>query len=468
MSRPRTRFAPSPSGGLHIGGARTALFNWAYARRHGGQLVLRIEDTDEARSKPEFEAAILEGLEWLGIDWDEGPFRQSERGERYAEVVQQLIARDRAYRCTCSREDLEERKQATILAGGKWTYDRRCSQAAHGPDCGPHTVRIRVPESGALGWDDGVLGPSGQDASELGDAIIQRSDGRPLYHVAVVVDDLDMQIGEVIRGADHLGNTPLQLALYRALDAEPPRFAHVPLIVGQGGKKLSKREAAVSVQEYRSQGYLPDAVRNWLVRIGWSHGDQEIFSREEIAVQFDLASVNRSAAQADADKLAWLGQHYLKALPQTELVDALVPFLESATGRPVSASPELGRLADLLRERSHTLGEMAARAAFLVVAPTQYEEKAARKHLAADASPRLQALREGLLGVEPWDAEQLEPVFEAVREKLDVKMGRLAQPVRVAVTGSSASPGIYDTLAVLGKDETLRRIDAALDFIERA
>jgi glutamyl-tRNA synthetase len=466
MTALRTRFAPSPTGFLHIGGARTALFNWAYARHHGGTFVLRIEDTDRERSTQEAEQAVIEGLEWLGLDWDEGPHRQSERVERHAEVVEKLLAEGRAYRCVCSRDELEERKQATIAAGGKWTYDGRCRDAAPGPDCGPHTVRLRLPAEGRLGWDDGVFGPSGQDAAEIGDAIIRRSDGQPLFHLAVTVDDLDMGIDHVIRGADHVNNTPLQIAIYRALDAEPPRFAHVPLIVGAGGKKLSKRLDAVSVQHYRDQGYLPDAMRNWLVRIGWSHGDREIFSRDDITSLFDLDAVNRSSAQADPDKLAWLNQHYLKEMPREELVAALLPFLEQRVRHPVRATPELGSLADLLRERSKSLEEMAERATFLVVENMAYDEKAAAKHLKPAAEPILEDLHDRLSALEPWNAAGIAPIFEAVRESQGgIGMGKLAQPVRVAVTGSSASPGIYETLEVLGKKKSVSRIAEAIHFI---
>jgi glutamyl-tRNA synthetase len=468
MTDLRTRFAPSPTGFLHIGGARTALFNWAYARRHGGRFVLRVEDTDRERSTLAAEEALIEGLRWLGLDWDEGPFRQSERRERYATAVEKLLAAGRAYRCTCTREELEERKQATIAAGGKWTYDGRCRDAEHGPDSPPHTVRLRLPAEGHLGWDDLVFGPSGQDASEIGDAIIQRSDGVPLFHLAVVVDDHEMGITHVIRGADHHNNTPLQIALYRALDTEPPRFGHVPLIVGPAGKKLSKRVDDVSVQQFRQHGYLDDAMRNWLVRIGWSHGDQEIFSAEEITRLFDLDTVGRKSAQADPGKLDWLNQHYITGMPREPLVNALLPFLAERVGHPVEASAPLGGLVDLLRERSKTLVEMAERAAWLVSDEIELDEKAAQKHLSESAAPILRDLRVGLDALEEWDPASLEPVFEAVRERHDVGMGKLAQPVRVAVTGSAASPGIYETLAVLGREKTLARLEAALAHIDSA
>jgi len=467
MSPVRTRFAPSPTGYLHMGSARTALFNWAYARRHGGVFVLRVEDTDRERSTAESEAAVLDGLAWLGIQWDEGPFRQSERRPHYDAAVDKLLAQGHAYRCTCSAEELAGRREAAIAAGDKWVYDGRCRERDLGADCGPHTVRLRVDPRSFLGWEDLVFGPSGQAASEIGDMNIRRSDGHPLYNLAVVVDDLEMAISHVIRGADHLGNTAFQIALYRALGEEPPAFAHVPLIVGAGGKKLSKRRDPVSVGNYREEGYLPEALLNWLVRIGWSHGDQEVFSSEEIQRLFDLDAVNRSAAQADKEKLGWLNQHYLKELPAERLVQELLPFLEEQLKRPVEASPELARLADLLRERSRTLAEMAERAAFLLEDTIRFEEKARKKFLKPAALPILADLRGRLAELEPWDEAGLETVFEAVRhDHGDVGMGKLAQPVRVAVTGSSASPGIYETLAILGQARTVSRIAAAVATLE--
>jgi glutamyl-tRNA synthetase len=460
---PRTRFAPSPTGFLHIGNARTALFNWAYARREGGALVLRIEDTDRDRSTRAFEDALLGSLRWLGIDWDEGPFRQSDHHPRHREVVEQLVQRGRAYRCTCTREELEARRQATIAAGGKWTYDGRCREAGHGPDCGPHTVRLRVPREGRIEWNDLVYGPSGQDASEIGDVILQRSDGTHLYHLAVVVDDVDQRIDTVIRGADHFLNTCIHLALYAALGAPPPRFGHVPLLVAADGKKLSKRRDAVAVEHFREAGYLPEAVRNWLVRLGWSHGDQEIFGHDEIAELFSLDEVGRSAAQVDEAKLSWLNQHWLKSLPRERLLEAARPFLEEVAGAPVAATPELALLLDLLRERSRTLRELAERARFALVEKLSFDEAAARKHLTADAAVPLAALRERLASLADWSEPTLEREFEAVRAAHgDLPLGKLAQPVRVAVTGSAASPPIFETLRVLGKERTLRRLGEAL------
>jgi glutamyl-tRNA synthetase len=466
MTTVRTRFAPSPTGFLHMGGARTALFNWAFTRRAGGQMVLRIEDTDEERSTRESEEAIYDGLGWLGIDWDEGPFRQSQRRAEHDAAVDALLARDRAYRCVCTPEQIEERRQATIAAGRKWTYDGRCREQALGPACGRHTVRLRLPREGRLSWHDLVYGESGQDVREIGDMIIRRSDGAPLYNLAVVVDDLAMGISHVIRGADHHSNTPFQLALYQALEQPPPLFAHVPLIVGAGGKKLSKRRDPVSVQDYREKGFLAPAVLGWLARIGWSHGDQEVFTREEIRALFDLEKVHRSAAQADAGKLSWLNQHWIKALPLPELMDALLPFLTAAAGHAVPSTPELGRLVDLLRERSKTLVEMASLARFLVTDRIAYEGKAAEKHLRRELEPLLVALHERLLALSDWSEPALESVFEEVRTSHgDLPMGKLAQPVRVAVTGGVVSPGIYETLAVLGKPRSVGRIAEAIHYV---
>ncbi len=471
MGPVRTRFAPSPTGFLHLGSARTALFNWAFARRHAGRFVLRLEDTDRERSTQASEEAVIAGLEWLGLEWDEGPYRQSERRERHAELINSLLESGRAYRCVCSREALEQRKQQSIAAGTKWLgYDGRCRDANLGPDCGDHTVRLRLEARGPSGleWDDLVFGPSGQDASELGDMIIRRSDGSPLYNFAVVVDDLDMGITHVIRGADHHNNTSFQLAIYRALEREPPHFAHVPLIVNQSGKKLSKRRDPVSVQHYQEAGYLPEALRNWLVRLGWSHGDQELFSRDEIEKLFDLDNVGRASAQADPAKLDWLNQHYIKTLPLDELFPAALPFLERSCGRSVQRSAPLDQLLDLLRERSKTLVEMAERTEWYLVETIRYDEKAAAKHLREAARPLLEDLHDRLLKLGDWSEGPLEAAFDAVRSAHGVGMGKLAQPVRVAITGAGASPGIYETLAVLGEKRTLARLAEAIHFIRKA
>ena len=470
MSEVRTRFAPSPTGSLHIGSARTALFNWAYARRHGGTYVLRVEDTDRKRSTPESERALLEALEWLGLDWDEGPLRQTERRERYDSVIDELLSKGRAYRCVCTPDELKERREQTIAAGRSWVYDRRCREKQLGPDCGQHAVRLHVDDDAQLEWDDLVFGPSGQKGSEIGDLIIRRSDGWPLYHLAVVVDDTDMRISQVIRGADHHSNTPFQLAIYRALELTPPAFAHVPLIVGESGKKLSKRRDVVSIQQYRDDGYLPEALCNWLVRLGWSHGDDEVFSLDEIGRLFDLDAVGRSGARADSGKLQWLNQHYLRTLAPERLEAVLSPYLERAPDGPPVDCPEFARLVELLTERSKTLPELAAQTDwYFATGALQYEEKAAKKHLVADRLEPLKSLVAALRDVDDWSEGPLEAAFDTVRAQHDeLPMGKLAQPLRVALTGRQQSPGIFDVLWVLGKQRSLERLAAAIAHIENA
>jgi len=468
MKAVRTRFAPSPTGYLHLGSARTALFAWAYARRHEGAFVLRVEDTDRDRSTEASERGVLDGLEWLGLHWDEGPYRQSERADRYAQAVAQLLDTDRAYRCTCTPDELEKRKQATIEAGGKWTYDGHCQSAENGSDCGPHTVRLRVEGSQDLAWDDAVFGPSKQAASEIGDRIIQRSDGSALYNLAVVVDDIDMAISHVIRGDDHQVNTAFQIALYRALDAPLPVFAHLPLLVGESGKKLSKRRDPVSVQQYREEGFLPEAMCSWLARLGWSHGDQEIFSRDEFVGLFDLSDVGRSAGQANFGKLDWQNQQFIAALPSDELLERVRPFLEIQAAGPIEDSEGLRALLDLLRERAHTLADMAAQARWLVVddEAIEFDPKAVKKHWKAGSGELLDRLGRGLEALDDWAPGPIEAVFERVRaEAGDVGMGKLAQPVRIALTGRAASPGIFETVAVLDQQRAVARIERAIRML---
>jgi glutamyl-tRNA synthetase len=468
MSTLRTRFAPSPTGFLHIGGARTALFNWALTRRHGGEFILRIEDTDLERSTRESERAVLDGLRWLGIDWDEGPHRQTERVGRHAEVVESLLESGAAYRCVCTKERLEEQRATELADGGKGIYDGHCRDLDLPADCGTHTVRLRVDRDRSLRWDDLVFGPSGQDASEIGDGIIRRSDGSPLFHLAVVVDDLDMGITHVVRGADHHSNTPFQLALYHALDAPIPTFAHLPLIVAESGRKLSKRKDPVSIQKFKADGYLPEAMLNWLARLGWSHGDQEIFSADDLVEHFDLEHVGRSGAQADMDKLKHLNQHYMKARTPESLFDVAGPYLDAVAGCEVKREDNLDRLLDLLRERSDDLVQMAEKARFALVDEIEIEANPAKKHLRPVALAPLEALIETLEATDDWTLASLEKAFEETcRAQGDLKLGKLAQPVRVAVTGTGASPGIYETLEVIGRDRALARLRVATEMIRK-
>jgi glutamyl-tRNA synthetase len=467
-----TRYAPSPTGALHIGGARTALFNWAYARHEAGSFVLRIEDTDRERSTLESEKLVLEALEWIGLAWDPVPGtsgipRQSERGVRYREAIAELVARGHAYRCTCTEAEVEGMRERAKARGEKPRYDRTCRDKNIGPDSAkPFCIRLRVPDAGGLTrWNDLIAGPAGEEASELDDFVIARSDGSAIYHFAVVVDDHDMGVSHVIRGREHMTSTPRQLLIYQGLDWEPPQFAHVPLLVEPGGKKLSKRQDSVSVQSYRDRGFCPEAVLNYIARLGWSHGDLEIFSQEDLARLFTLAGVGQSPSQVHDDKLIWLSQHYLKTLPRERLLAHLQRFLDAEARRPVTVDAALCRLVDLLRERSKTLVEMAALARFYYVDELSVDAKAAAKFLKPELRPRLTELRAALESLDAWDRAALEPAFQKVIAAHGVELGALAQPVRVAITGGTVSPPIFETLEVLGRERTLRRLDAALHSI---
>jgi glutamyl-tRNA synthetase len=467
-----TRYAPSPTGVLHIGGARTALFNWAFARHSGGSFLLRFEDTDQARSTRESERAVLEAFAWLGLDYDPVPGfggipRQSERSERYSEAVERLLADGHAYRCTCTPAEIERMRERARAAGRNPGYDGTCRHRDIPADAEePFCVRLRIPADGLTSWDDLIAGPSGEDPGQLDDFVIARTDSSPIYHLAVVVDDRDMGISHVIRGREHMTSTPRQLLLYQALGWEPPRFAHVPLLVEPGGKKLSKRHEAVSVLSFRDRGFTPEAVLNYIARLGWGHGDLEIFSLAELAELFDLSDVGRSPSQVQEDKLLWLDQHYIKTLPRERLIRYLQPFLKAEAGGPVAVDPGLEALVDLLRERSRTLVEMAERARFYLVESVEPDEKAAKRHLRAKALEPLRDLRDTLEKLETWSEEALSGAFEATMARHDLKLGGLAQPVRVAVTGRQESPGIFETLGVLGRDRTLMRLDAAISRVE--
>lgn len=466
-----TRYAPSPTGALHIGGARTALFCWAWARHHGGSFQLRFEDTDRQRSTAESEAVVLEALRWLGIDWDLPPGfdqvpRQTERGERYGAVLAELLESGAAYRCTCSEERIERVRAEARAAGRTAGYDGACRDKQIGPDSSePFCVRLRIDADAPTRWHDRIAGPSGQDTTDLGDYVVARTDGTPIYHLACVVDDHDMGVTHVIRGREHMPSTSRQLALYAALAWAPPEFAHVPLLVEPGGKKLSKRDDSASVQSYRQRGFPPQAVLNFIARLGWGHGDLELFDRSQLALLFDLDDVGHSASQVHDDKLLWISQHWIKTLPMDELAAQVTPFLEAEAGRPVAMDPPLERLLDLLRERSRTWVEMASQAGFYLRDEIEVDAKAARKHLKPAIASPLRELRAELGELADWKEEPLDAAFRSVAERHDLKLGKLAQPVRVAIVGTPQSPGIFETLAVLGRDRSLRRIDAALDGI---
>jgi len=458
----RTRFAPSPTGFLHIGGVRTALFSWLQARRHGGQFVLRIEDTDRARSTEEAIQVILDGMEWLGLRADEGPLYQTDRFDRYTEVAEQLMEQGHAYHCYCSKAELDEMRAAQMARGEKPRYDGRCRDRTEPREGVPPVVRFRNPDEGRVVVDDQVRGRVTFDNHELDDVVLLRSDGVPTYNFSVVVDDMDMGITHVVRGDDHLNNTPRQINIYRALGAEPPSFAHVPMILGPDGAKLSKRHGAVSVLQYRQEGYLPEALLNYLVRLGWSHGDQEIFSMDEMISMFDIGDVNKAASSFNPEKLLWLNQHYIKEAAAPRLALDLGWQLERL-GVDCSEGPPLEGVADAYRERARTLHEMAQAAIFFYQDFETFHEKAAKKHLGPDAIEPLKRLRDGLEGLEDWRAEPIHALVQQVAEALDLKMGKVAQPLRVAVSGGPVSPPIDVTVALLGKEKTLERLERALE-----
>jgi len=457
----RTRFAPSPTGMLHIGGVRTALFCWLYARRHGGRFILRIEDTDRERSTPEAVQAILDGMQWLGLDHDEGPFYQTQRMDRYREVIQQFLREGKAYHCYCSKDELDEMRAAQTARKEKPRYDGRCRHRKE-PVPGVHpVVRFRNPDEGTVVVDDVVHGPITFDSGELDDLIIARSDGTPTYNFCVVVDDYDMKVTHVIRGDDHINNTPRQINMLKALGVEPPLYAHVPMILGPDGAKLSKRHGAVSVLQYRDDGFLPEGLLNYLGRLGWSYGDQEIFTLEEMTRLFDVHDVNKAASALNIDKMLWTNQqHIMRATPE-RLALYLRPQL-AALGVETSDMAKLAAVAKAQQERAKTLKEMAANSLFFFRDVTEYDEKAARKNLTPEAAPLLKAVRDQLAALADWRATAIHEVIQAVATAAGAGMGKVAQPVRVAVSGGSVSPPIDGTLEILGRETTLQRLDRAI------
>ena len=461
----RTRFAPSPTGYLHVGGARTALFSWLYARKHGGKFVLRIEDTDLERSTAESVNAILEGMTWLGLEYDEGPFYQTHRFERYNEVIGELLDRGMAYRCNCSRERLDGLREAAMQRKEKPRYDGHCRGRDVDPE-EPHVIRFRNPETGLVVVDDLIRGRVVFNNEELDDLIIRRTDGSPTYNLTVVVDDMDMEISHVIRGDDHLNNTPRQINILQALGSAPPRYGHVPMILGDDGSRLSKRHGAVSVMQYREDGYLPEALLNYLVRLGWSHGDQEIFSIDEMIELFDIDAVNKAASSFNTEKLLWLNQHYIKENDPKRIAHLLSPHMGNL-GIDPSQGPDLVEVVKAQQERAKTLVEMAEISTFCYRDFEEFDEAAAKKHLRGVAREPLEKLREALASLAEWTPEVLHNVVQRVADSLELKMGKVAQPLRVALVGRAASPGIDVTLYLVGKEATLRRIGRALDYVEQ-
>jgi glutamyl-tRNA synthetase len=459
----RTRFAPSPTGFLHIGGLRTALFCWLYARRHTGTFVLRIEDTDLERSTNEAIQQILDGMEWAGLGHDEGPFYQSKRFDRYKEVIEELLATGNAYRCYCTKEELEQLRIEQVARGEKPRYDGRWRERTDSrPGVSP-VVRFKNPLAGAVVVNDVVHGQVIFQNTELDDLIIARSDGTPTYNFCVVVDDMDMEITHVIRGDDHLNNTPRQMNMLLALRRKPPIYAHLPMILGPDGAKLSKRHGAVSVLQYRDDGFLPEAVLNYLVRLGWSHGDQEIFSVEEMIRLFDIADVNKSASAFNFEKLAWLNQQHMMHAPVSRMVSYLRWHLQREDVR-AEDDTQLAQIVLALRERSKTLKEMAANSLFFFKAPLVYDEKAVRKHVTPDVLNVLAELSTAMVKLEVWSAPAIHALVGALAAERGLSLGKLAQPVRLAVCGGTVSPPIDATLEILGREESLARLDKAMAF----
>ena len=462
MSEVRLRFAPSPTGYLHVGGARTALFNWLLARKEHGKFILRIEDTDVARSTQESVDAILEGMSWLGLDWDEGPFYQSDNFPVYREYVEKLLAAGKAYKCYCTAEELEAKREKALAAGNKPKYDGTCRRLTADIPGKPYVVRFKAPHEGVTAFDDLVKGPISFNNDELDDLIIQRTDGTPTYNFTVVVDDATMAITTVIRGDDHVNNTPRQILLYEALGCPVPKFAHVPMILGSDKTRLSKRHGATSVMAYRDMGLLPEAMINYLVRLGWSYGDEEIFSREELIEKFSIEAVGKSAGVFNPDKLLWLNAHYIKNGASERLAGLLLPFLAERGVDPTTGGPNLEKVVKTLQERAKTLLEMADGAVFYYTPELSYDEESEVKHVKPETSGYLHSLTSALKAALDFNHDDIEAVFKEVCAQLGIKMGQIGPAVRIALSGGTVSPSIYEVMEVLGKEETCRRLDIAL------
>jgi len=470
MDKPRVRFAPSPTGYLHIGGARTALFNWLWARRHGGTFILRIEDTDRERSTQAAVEAILDGMRWLGLDWDEGPgvggshgpYFQTERLAIYREHADRLVREGKAYACYCTREELEAGRKQAEAEKRQYRYPGTCRARPYDPSR-PHVIRLRVPEIGATSWDDLVKGTISTPHDTLQDEVILRGDGMPLYNFGAVVDDVTMRVNVVGRGDDHVNNTARQILMYQALGYPVPSFAHFPMILGADKTRLSKRHGATNLTSYRDMGYLPEAVLNYLVRLGWSHGDQEIFSLDELVKVFDLHDVGATAGVFNPEKMAWVNHEWLKKLSDEELARRALPYFRAA-GLPAEDDAKLRHVCAVARERAKTFGEYVSQFRYFY-APIQLDPKAKEKNLTAVTKPVLQAIRDGVAGLASLDTVPLEKLFQDAAAARGVGLGKVAQPVRVALTGGTASPGMYDVIQILGKDETLGRLDDAIRAI---
>ncbi|WP_420266370.1 glutamate--tRNA ligase [Candidatus Magnetominusculus dajiuhuensis] len=455
----RVRFAPSPTGYLHIGGARTALFNYLFARRHNGKFILRIEDTDRSRSTDEYIEAIIDGMKWLNLDHDEGPFRQTDRTELYRQYVNRLLEEGRAYYCYCSAEELESKRKLATAAGKPPRYDGTCRDLKNPEAEIKPVVRFKMPQYGSTMVDDLIKGKIVYENSVFDDIIIMRSDDTPTYNFVVVVDDIEMGITHIIRGDDHLNNTPKQMHIYEAFGKTPPKFAHLPMILGSDKARLSKRHGATSVQAYREMGYLPDALLNYLVRLGWSHSDQEIFSKAELIEKFSLEHVGSSASVFNPEKLLWMNGEYIKAASPEGLIPLLAPFLGSVD---LVDKQWLARAIVTLQERSRTIVELANSMHYYIEEDVVIDEKAGKKFLTNETKPYLTALIERLTALEDFTVKQIEVVFMGLLDEFNVQLGKIAQPTRVAITGNTVSPGIFEVIELVGKDRTIKRLQKAL------
>lgn len=461
----RTRFAPSPTGYLHIGGARTALFNYLFTRHENGRMILRIEDTDVERSKDEYTKDIIEGLTWLGIEWDEGPYFQRERMEEYRKFAYILLEKNLAYRCYCPPEVLEEKRKKAIKEGKKPSYDRTCRDKDLRYTDRPFVIRFKTPISGIVSFNDIIRGTITFDCDELDDLIILRSDNTPTYNFTVVVDDALMGITHVIRGDDHINNTPRQILIYEALGYKIPKFAHVPMILGKDRTKLSKRHGAVSLLEYRREGFLPEALMNYIARLGWAYGDQEIFSKEELIEKFELKNVGKSPSIFDMEKLLWVNSHYLKSLPIEVISDRLIPYLLEL-GIEITDRAHLLKVVDTLRTRAKTLKEMAQMAYFYYREDYEFEKKARERFFTEKGKNILVLFLDEFQKLDQMSEEALRGIFEKVSKTFDVKLVDAVQVVRLAISGRLATPGIFEVIEILGKESTKRRIERALKEIK--
>ena len=471
MTQVRVRFAPSPTGVLHIGGVRTALFNWLFARQQKGVFILRIEDTDQSRSTDESIQAIMEGMKWVGLDWDEGPFRQTERMDLYRGYAMQLLEKGEAYWCVCTTEELDARRKEAEAQGLSQKYDGRCRDRGLTNQSGEVALRFKAPQEGETVVDDLIKGKIVFDNAVQDDLIILRSNGYPTYNFSVVVDDALMQITHVVRGDDHLTNTPRQVPIFRALGFPAPQFGHLPMILGQDKARLSKRHGATSIMAYKEMGYLPDAMVNYLVRLGWSHGDQELFTRQELIEKFSWKNVQTSAAVFNPEKLLWVNAEYIKMSPPTEVAQALAPLVEAAglTGEAQAVSADqLAQLVVLVKERAKTLVEMVDWVRPYFGQTVTYDEEAAKKFLTPAIAPILRKLLSRFEAVPAFSKHQWEEAFKQLVEEEGMKMGQLAQPVRVALTGRTASPGLFDVMDVLGRDRALFRLRQGIERASRA